>query len=542
MNTFKPLSKISFKNDFITNLPGDSILSRESRTVINSCFSLIEPEKTPEEKLLGWSQDLAQKFGIEKPEIESESLKILTGNLLLSSMKPFAACYGGHQFGHWAGQLGDGRAIVLGELRDLSGNSWELQLKGAGRTPYSRYADGRAVLRSSVREFLASEAMFHLGVPTTRALSLTSTGSSVVRDMFYDGNPIEEQGAITSRLAPCFIRFGNFEILSSRQDYTNLEKLVNWVIDTQFTEIQELKDYSNDPKKRILFWFQEICRRTAIMICEWERVGFVHGVMNTDNMSILGLTIDYGPFGWMDSFDPNWTPNTTDLPRRRYCFGRQASIALWNLERLAEALIPIVGDSQFFNSGLEFYIKTYQTLRLKMLENKLGLQSLSGEKDQKFIEDLFELLETGDVDMTIFYRKLSELNYLELEGTQKNKDIENFNVTILRESFYQEPREDFLKKLEGWLSDYLLRVQNEGIDPEVRKVQMNKVNPKFIPRNYLLFEVIQNMEQGDHKMFEEFYQVLRNPYDENSNLERFSQKRPDWAKTKAGCSTLSCSS
>ena len=264
--------------------------------------------------------------------------------------------------------------------------------------------------------------------------------------------------------------------------------------------------------------------------------------MNTDNMSILGLTIDYGPFGWMDSFDPNWTPNTTDLPRRRYCFGRQASIALWNLERLAEALIPIVGDSQFFNSGLEFYIKTYQTLRLKMLENKLGLQSLSGEKDQKFIEDLFELLETGDVDMTIFYRKLSELNYLELEGTQKNKDLENFNVTILRESFYQEPREDFLKKLEGWLSDYLLRVQNEGIDPEVRKVQMNKVNPKFIPRNYLLFEVIQNMEQGDHKMFEEFYQVLRNPYDENSNLERFSQKRPDWAKTKAGCSTLSCSS
>ena len=228
-------------------------------------------------------------------------------------------------------------------------------MKGAGLTPYSRTADGRAVLRSSVREFLCSEAMHHLGVPTTRALSLVGTGDQVVRDMFYDGNARPEPGAIVCRVAPSFIRFGNFELPASRQDTVVLEKLVDFTIARDFPELADAGDIA----ERRRLWFAEVCARTARMIVHWMRVGFVHGVMNTDNMSILGLTIDYGPYGWIDNFDPDWTPNTTDAQGRRYRFGQQPQIAYWNLSRLANALVPLFPGVEPLQAGLQRYVDVY---------------------------------------------------------------------------------------------------------------------------------------------------------------------------------------
>jgi uncharacterized protein YdiU (UPF0061 family) len=249
---------------------------------------------------------MAGALGLTEADIASPFFaQVFGGNGVLEGMQPWASNYGGHQFGAWAGQLGDGRAISLGEVLTPQGERWELQLKGAGATPYSRGADGRAVLRSSVREFLCSEAMHHLGVPTTRALSLVVTGDSVERDMFYDGHPEDEPGAIVCRVAPSFIRFGHFELPASRGDVALLQQLVNFTIKRDFPAL------SGSDETRYADWFADVCARTARMIAHWMRVGFVHGVMNTDNMSILGLTIDYGPYGWIDDFDLDWTPNTT---------------------------------------------------------------------------------------------------------------------------------------------------------------------------------------------------------------------------------------
>ena len=251
--------------------------------------------------------------------------QVFSGSSITEGMDPYAMCYGGHQFGNWAGQLGDGRAINLGEVINRAGNRWALQLKGAGPTPYSRTADGLAVMRSSVREFLCSEAMFHLGVPTTRALSIVATGDEVMRDMFYDGNPKHEPGAVVCRVVPSFTRFGNFEIFAMRGEFDLLKQLVDYTIRTDFPHFLA-QDTELSPDVYIQ-WFDEILHTTVDMIVDWMRVGFVHGVMNTDNMSILGLTIDYGPYGWLEGYDPNWTPNTTDAGGRRYHFWHQPQMA-----------------------------------------------------------------------------------------------------------------------------------------------------------------------------------------------------------------------
>src|SRR3569623_2446364 len=266
-------------------------------------------------------------------------------------MQPWASNYGGHQFGHWAGQLGDGRAITVGEIINAAGQRWELQLKGAGPTPYSRHADGRAVLRSSIREFLCSEAMHHLGVPTTRALCLVETGEAVVRDMFYDGHPREEPGAIVCRVAPSFVRFGHFELPYARNDVALLRQLADFTIRRAFPHLR------GQGEALYADWFGVVCERTARLMALWMRVGFVHGVMNTDNMSILGLTIDYGPYGWIDDYDPDWTPNTTDAEGRRYRFGAQPQVAYWNLTRLAGALAPAFESVEPLQAGLERYAR-----------------------------------------------------------------------------------------------------------------------------------------------------------------------------------------
>jgi uncharacterized protein YdiU (UPF0061 family) len=253
---------LKFSQDFVTTLPGDSLFENKPREVLKACYSFVQPTAVRAPNLIAWSNSLSESLGISIPGLEDRERvsQILVGNSLLDGMRPYAACYGGHQFGHWAGQLGDGRAITLGELKDVDGKSWELQLKGAGPTPYSRGADGRAVLRSSLREFLCSEVMHGLGVPTTRALSLVTTGEDVVRDMFYDGRPAAEPGAITSRVAPTFLRFGNFQILSARGEYETLKELADFAISRHFPEFRSVKEFAYDR------WFTEICSRTAQLV------------------------------------------------------------------------------------------------------------------------------------------------------------------------------------------------------------------------------------------------------------------------------------
>jgi uncharacterized protein YdiU (UPF0061 family) len=333
---------LRFENTFVRDLPADVDLTNVPRPVSNAAYTRVAPTPVAAPRLLGWSRPLAAFLGLRSaPDAEA-----LAGNRILPGMQPYAARYGGHQFGHWAGQLGDGRAITLGELIASDGTRQELQLKGAGRTPYSRTADGRAVLRSSLREFVCSEAMYHLGVPTTRALSLVATGESVVRDMFYDGNPAPEPGAVVCRVAPSFVRFGSFQIFAAHGETDALMQLADYVI---------REHYSGATYRE---FFQEVCRRTAVLLVDWMRLGFVHGVMNTDNMSILGLTIDYGPYGWLEGYDPLWTPNTTDAQGRRYSYGSQPHIAQWNLARLAEALMPLIPGREALEQGLQVYVDT----------------------------------------------------------------------------------------------------------------------------------------------------------------------------------------
>jgi uncharacterized protein YdiU (UPF0061 family) len=444
-------------------------------------------------------------------------------------------CYGGHQFGNWAGQLGDGRAINLGEVLNQSGERFTLQLKGAGPTPYSRGADGLAVLRSSVREFLCSEAMHHLGVPTTRALSLTLTGEEVVRDMFYDGHPQAEPGAIVCRVAPSFTRFGNFQLFTSNGEIDQLRQLVDFTICSDFPHL------GKPCKETYLAWFEEICRRTAEMIVHWQRVGFVHGVMNTDNMSILGLTIDYGPYGWLENYDPDWTPNTTDAQGRRYRYGHQPQIAMWNLVQLANALYPLIEETAPLEKSLDIYPQSFQQGWQDMMAQKLGFLAFEETSDKALVDDLLAILKLVETDMTIFYRQLARLNI----NIEKLNDIDNDELMApLKDAFYvtEQLSEDYKESLGNWLRNYIRRVAKDNRNDEERRSAMNKVNPKYVLRNYLAQLAIDKSEQGDHSMVNELLELLRRPYDEQPEMEKYYEKRPDWARQRAGCSMLSCSS
>ena len=519
------LSGLRFDNRFVRELPGDPIDSPRPRQVRDACWSPVLPTPVREPRFIAHSAEVAALLGIPEADIASPSFaKIFAGNSLHPDMQPYAACYGGHQFGNWAGQLGDGRAITLGETVNGKGERWELQLKGAGLTPYSRTADGRAVLRSSIREFLCSEAMHHLGVPTTRALSLVATGEPVLRDMFYDGNAAHEPGAVVCHVSPSFIRFGNFEILASREDKPLLERLVDFTIARDYPHI------AGDATERRRRWFEEVCERTALMISHWMRVGFVHGVMNTDNMSILGLTIDYGPYGWVDNFDPDWTPNTTDAGQRRYRFGHQPQIAQWNLSRLASALLDLFPSPEPLEAALNRYVDVYTESQEAMTAAKFGFKSWRAEDDE-LTGEAMRILRDAEMDMTIFYRALARV------------DAARPSLDLLDESFY---REDLRGKneaaLEAWLERYAARVRADAEPADVRVKRMNAVNPKYVLRNYLAQEAIDAAHEGNDAPVIELLEVMRRPYDEQPGRERFARKRPDWARQKAGCSMLSCSS
>lgn len=516
------LSTLSFKNDFVNHFKGDESGSLKPRQTPGVFYSLAVPTPVEKVTLLAWSDALAAELEVEKPT-DQKGIDILGGNHVTPSMKPYAACYGGHQFGNWAGQLGDGRAITLGELVTSKGARWELQLKGAGQTAYSRRADGRAVLRSSVREYLMSEAMHHLGVPTTRALSLVSTGEPVLRDMFYDGHPAYEPGAIVMRVAPSFLRFGNFELPAARNEVQNLQKLVDWTIEKFYPHL--------NGEDKMLQWYKEVVDRTAALMVEWLRVGFVHGVMNTDNMSILGLTIDYGPYSFVDDYDPDFTPNTTDLPGRRYAFGKQASVAKWNLGCLGGALAALQRDTAALVNVLETYDGVFWNGYYTMMGRKLGLDAVR-EEDAALIQGLEKTLRALKPDMTIFFQLLINLP---LVLPDKEAVVNHF-----KESFYHELSSEEAGALFDWMKTYAARIDSNTISREDSKARMRKASPRFILRNYLLHQAIEDLEQGNDSLFIQLQEALKEPY--SDKWDTFFERRPAWATQKAGCSMLSCSS
>jgi uncharacterized protein YdiU (UPF0061 family) len=563
------LGDLKFDNRFVGELPGDPETRNTTRQVSGACYTRVEPTPVTAPKLLAWADPVGEMLGIARPDSEMGlEAQVLAGNLLLPGMEPYAARYGGHQFGQWAGQLGDGRAITLGELIGPDGIRRELQLKGAGRTPYSRTADGRAVLRSSVREFLCSEAMHYLGIPTTRALSLVATGDPVVRDMFYNGNPQLEPGAVVCRVAPSFVRFGNFEIFAAHGELELLKKIADFVIAEHFPELR-LPSPAGDsdaasasaglsPDRSVYArWFEEICRRTGTLIAHWMRVGFVHGVMNTDNMSILGLTIDYGPYGWLEGFDLHWTPNTTDAQGRRYCYGNQAGIAQWNLVRLANALVPLVDDDAALERGLAVFAETFEHTWRGMLADKLGLVALGHDGDDVLLSDLFELLQQVETDMTLFFRALMNVP---IDGAFESTDTMGGDLALagmLRRAFYDEEQAlgpAHSARLAGWLRRYVARTRLDGLDgqggqagpgaesTDARYQRMGRANPKYVLRNYLAQQAIEALERDDTAVIERLMEVLRNPYDEQPEHDELADRRPEWARNKAGCSALSCSS
>jgi len=519
--------KLNIKDKFIKELPADPIMGNSRRQVVEACFSYVTPKTTTKPELLHVSLDMLSAIGLSNEEVGTSTfLKIVTGNKILPNTKPFAMCYGGHQFGNWAGQLGDGRAINLTEV-EYKNQRWLLQLKGAGETPYSRGADGLAVLRSSIREYLCSEAMYYLGVPTTRALSLSLTGDEVLRDIMYNGNAEYEKGAIVCRVAPSFLRFGSYQIFAARQDVSTLKKLVDYTIKHFYSHLGE-------PSKEVyLLFFEEVLNKTLETIIHWQRVGFVHGVMNTDNMSILGQTIDYGPYGWLEGYDHDWTPNTTDNQFKRYRYGAQLDIGFWNLYQLANTLYPIIGEPKGLEQILKSYKEKQEQLYLGMMRNKLGL-SFEEKEDKVIISSLEEILQLTETDMTIFFRSLSLFS--------AEKPLEG--LSIIKDAFYIPDviSEEVTKKWAIWFQDYAKRLKKENDSSQERKRKMNAVNPKYVLRNYMAQLAIDEANKGNYKLIDELFQMLKKPYDDQPEYEKWYTKRPEWARNKVGCSMLSCSS
>lgn len=519
--------QINIEDTFNKELPADSVLENKRRQVSNTAFSFVVPKIPSKPKLIHASEAMVKALGLQKEDINTHQfLDVFSGSKVYPNTNPYAMAYAGHQFGNWAGQLGDGRAINLFEVVHDS-KRWAVQLKGSGETPYSRQGDGLAVLRSSIREYLCSEAMHYLGVPTTRALSLMLSGDEVLRDMLYNGNAEYEKGAIVCRVAPSFIRFGNFELFTARNDIENLKKLTDYTIKYFYPEL------GKPSKETYIKFFKAVTDRKLEMIIHWQRVGFVHGVMNTDNMSILGLTIDYGPYGWLEDFDFGWTPNTTDSQNKRYRYGNQPNIALWNLLQLANALYPLVEEPKSFEDILNTYQKDFEAQFLDMMRAKLGLKN-NNDEDAKLIQNLEECLLLSETDMTIFYRELSSFK----------KDKANEGVAVVKKAFYFPDDISNEKKSQWneWFQDYNDRLKSENLSDKERQSYMNSVNPKYVLRNYMAQLAIDKANEADYTLVDELFEMLKKPYDEQPEYENWYAKRPDWARHKVGCSMLSCSS
>jgi serine/tyrosine/threonine adenylyltransferase len=527
------LDALAFDNRFTTELPADPVENGPRRQVRGALFSRVVPTPTAAPVTLAWSPEVAEDLGIDAATATTDDFAaVFSGNRVPTGADPFAMVYGGHQFGNWAGQLGDGRAIAVGEVIDTHGHHQTLQLKGPGPTPYSRTADGRAVLRSSIREFLCSEAMFHLGVPTTRGLSLVATGDGVMRDMLYDGHPAVEPGAVVCRVAPSFVRFGNFQLPASRGEIEVLRALTEFTIRHDFAHLVDGRSFA----EQVVALFAEVCRRTADLVVHWMRVGFVHGVLNTDNMSILGLTIDYGPYGWLEDFDPGWTPNTTDAEMKRYRYGAQPQVVHWNLVQLANALVPLIEDPAPLQAVIDTFAADYGTKYRTMMSTRLGWGAHQ-DGDDDLVQRLMQLFARTEVDQVIFHRNLAQVP-VDTEATDEAL------MGALDDAWYRptDLRDGLRADLLSWLRDWGRRATQGGLSDDERSQVMNSVNPRFVLRNYLAQEIIDAATAGDPAPITEMLDVLRRPYDEQPGRERFAARRPEWARTKVGCSMLSCSS
>jgi uncharacterized protein YdiU (UPF0061 family) len=432
-------------------------------------------------------------------------LRVFSGNGLAPGMRPLASVYSGHQFGVWAGQLGDGRAHWLGELRTPQG-PMELQLKGAGLTPYSRMGDGRAVLRSSIREFLCSEAMAGLGVPTTRALCVTGSALPVRRETI-------ETAAVVTRVAPSFIRFGHFEHFThTAEDHDALRALADFVIDQHYPACRE----AAQPYVALL---AAVSSRTAELMAHWQAVGFCHGVMNTDNMSILGLTIDYGPFGFLDAFDPGHVCNHSDH-QGRYAYARQPNVAFWNLHALAQGLLPLIDEQDDALEALEAYKTRFPESLEAMMRAKLGLAT-AGDEDRGLIDGLLKRMAADRADFSITFRRLAQFDSTEGATNAAVRDL-----FLDREAF------------DAWARDYAARLRREASIDAERALRMNRVNPKYVLRNHLAETAIRLAQGGDFTETARLLKVLERPYDEQPEHSADADFPPDWANAiEVSCSS-----
>ncbi|MGO4391561.1 YdiU family protein [Variovorax sp. M-6] len=465
-------------------------------------YTELQPRPLPDPYWVGRSEGLARELGLDASWLHSdEGLAAFTGNLPIAGTRPLASVYSGHQFGVWAGQLGDGRAILLGE----TAGGQEVQLKGAGLTPYSRMADGRAVLRSSIREFVCSEAMHGLGIPTTRALCVTGSDARVRREEL-------ETAAVVTRVAPSFVRFGHFEHFAANQRDDELRALADYVIDRYYPACRTTSRFNGNAYAALL---EAVSERTATLLAQWQAIGFCHGVMNTDNMSILGLTIDYGPFQFLDGFDPRHICNHSDTAGR-YAFNQQPNVAYWNLFCLAQALLPLIGDQEVAVAALESYKTVFPDTFEARMRTKLGLAD-AADGDRALIEGVLKLLAQEKVDYTIFWRRLSNA-------------VAGDNPEPVRDLFIDRAGFD------AWLQAYSER---RAATPAAEAAgRMLGSNPKFVLRNHLGQQAIEAAQEKNFEGVATLLRLLETPFEEHAGHDDYAGFPPDWASTIE----ISCSS
>jgi uncharacterized protein YdiU (UPF0061 family) len=474
-----------------------------------SFYTRLMPTPIPAPYLVGFSASAAALINLDPEQSGTDAfVQTFAGNRITPQMQPLAAVYSGHQFGIWAGQLGDGRAILLGEVPAPGlpePGVMELQLKGAGLTPYSRMGDGRAVLRSSIREFLCSEAMAALGIPTSRALCVVGSDQRVMRET-------PETSAVATRMAPTFIRFGSFEHWFYNDRPQELKLLADHVIDRFYPALRD----APNPYAALL---TEVTRRTACMIAQWQAVGFMHGVMNTDNMSILGLTIDYGPFGFMEAFDPGHICNHTDR-QGRYAYNTQPQIGQWNCYALGQALLPLIGEVDDVYAALEIYKPAFGAEFDALLHRKLGLMT-SEETDTQLFDAMFASMQSSHVDFTLFFRRLGDL---QLENPAADAPLRD--LFIDRAAF------------DAWADRYRQRLRQESSTDPLRRQMMHAVNPKYVLRNYLAQVAIEKAQNKDFSEVEKLLAVLEKPYDDQPENDNYAALPPDWAQgLEVSCSS-----
>ena len=469
-------------------------------------YSRLNPTSLPCPYVVSFNPDAAKLIDLDNAEVfHPDFAEYFIGNRLLPGSEPLSMLYAGHQFGYFVPQLGDGRAILLGEVVNSLGEYWDVQLKGSGQTPYSRQGDGRAVLRSSIREYLCSEAMHGLGIPTTRALCIVGSDEEVFRESV-------ETAAVVTRLSPSHVRFGSFEVFYYRGQHEPITVLADYVISRHFPLLRDAPD-------KYAHFMQQVVTRTAHLMAQWQAVGFSHGVMNTDNMSILGLTFDYGPFGFMETYDPGYICNHSDQAGR-YAFDQQPGIGQWNLAALAQALTPLVPVDEM-HAILDSYGQLYFERYAALMSNKLGLNYL-GMADYELVKVLLEMMQSSQLDYTNLFRSLSQ--FISTPGELNS---------AIRDQFMDRDAFD------AWAAAYRTRLRTENVADAERKINMDEINPKYILRNYLAQQAISTAEQErDYSEVERLRILLSRPYEEHPEMESYAAPAPEWARhIEVSCSS-----